>query len=164
MGKFSLGPIKWRHCDNEQAPTRRLATGHQRQAPDGMGDGKLSVIQGLGLDSLEARDTSEGMVGQFLTRRATGLILQLIRQGEDCLAHHPARGPTGHRQDGTRHGISKSLGAEMPFTSEATSKLFSLDMSKTEALTQAFSRAIGFRIKEEAEMCSEEAAETRDGE
>jgi DNA helicase TIP49 (TBP-interacting protein) len=49
-------------------------------------------------------------------------------------------------------GIAKSLGAETPFTSEATSELFSLDMSKTEVLTQAFCCAIGFRIKEEVEI------------
>jgi RuvB-like protein 2 len=34
----------------------------------------------------------------------------------------------------------------------AGSEIFSLEMSKTEALTQAFRRSIGVRIKEETEI------------
>jgi RuvB-like protein 2 len=112
-----------------------------------------SHIRGLGLDSsLEARDASEGMVGQLPARRAAGLILQLIRQGKIAgravlLAGQPGTGKTALAM-----GIAKSLGAETPFASVAASDLFSLDLSKTEALTQAFRRAIGVRIKEEAEI------------
>jgi RuvB-like protein 2 len=46
--------------------------------------------------------------------------------------------------------IIQALGEETPFTSMAGSEIFSLEMSKTEALTQAFRRSIGVRIKEEA--------------
>jgi DNA helicase TIP49 (TBP-interacting protein) len=56
-------------------------------------------------------------------------------------------------------GIVKSLGAETPFASVAASELFSLNLSKTEALTQAFRRAIGVRIKEEAEIIEGEVVE-----
>lgn len=48
--------------------------------------------------------------------------------------------------------MAKSLGEETPFTMLAGSEIFSLEMSKTEALTQAFRRSIGVRIKEEAEI------------
>ena len=47
-------------------------------------------------------------------------------------------------------GMAKSLGEETPFTMLAGSEIFSLEMSKTEALTQAFRKSIGkffyFRI------------------
>jgi hypothetical protein len=51
-----------------------------------------SHIRGLRLDSsMEARDASEGMVGQLPTRRAAGQMPQLIRQGKiaDHCGTHP---------------------------------------------------------------------------
>ncbi|GJN32892.1 hypothetical protein PR202_gb21433 [Eleusine coracana subsp. coracana] len=122
--------------------------------------GAHSHIRGLGLDnSLEARAASEGMVGQLPARRAAGLILELIRQGKIAgravlLAGQPGTGKTALAM-----GIAKSLGAETPFASVAASELFSLELSKTEALTQAFRRAIGVRIKEEAEIIEGEVVE-----
>lgn len=44
-------------------------------------------------------------------------------------------------------GMAQALGVDTPFTSIAGSEIFSLEMSKTEALTQAFRRSIGVRIK-----------------
>jgi RuvB-like protein 2 len=44
------------------------------------------------------------------------------------------------------------LGDDAPFTYIAGSEIYSLEMSKTEALTQAFRRSIGVRIKEETEI------------
>lgn len=41
----------------------------------------------------------------------------------------------------------------------AASEIFSLEMSKTEALTQAFRRSIGVRIKEESELIEGEVVE-----
>lgn len=55
--------------------------------------------------------------------------------------------------------MAKSLGEETPFTMLAGSEIFSLEMSKTEALTQAFRRSIGIRIKEEAEIVEGEVIE-----
>ena len=59
-------------------------------------------------------------------------------------------------------GMAKSLGEETPFTMLAGSEIFSLEMSKTEALTQAFRKSIGkyshpiFRRNEsiDASVCS----------
>ncbi len=48
--------------------------------------------------------------------------------------------------------MAKALGEDVPFTTMAGSEIFSLEMSKTEALTQAFRRSIGVRIKEETEI------------
>jgi RuvB-like protein 2 len=43
-------------------------------------------------------------------------------------------------------GMAKSLGEETPFTMLAGSEIFSLEMSKTEALAQAFRKSIGKQI------------------
>ena len=45
--------------------------------------GAHSHIRGLGLDdALEARPSSQGMVGQQVARRAAGLVLQMIQEGK----------------------------------------------------------------------------------
>lgn len=55
--------------------------------------------------------------------------------------------------------MSIALGTDVPFTMLAASEIFSLEMSKTEALTQAFRRSIGVRIKEESELIEGEVVE-----
>lgn len=49
-------------------------------------------------------------------------------------------------------GLARSLGNETPFTMISGSEIFSLEMSKTESLTQAFRRSISVWIKEESEV------------
>lgn len=44
-------------------------------------------------------------------------------------------------------GLALALGHDTPFTSMAGSEIYSLEMSKTEALTQAIRKSIGVRIK-----------------
>lgn len=56
-------------------------------------------------------------------------------------------------------GIAQALGADVPFTTMAASEIFSLEMSKTEALTQAFRRSIGVRIRDETELIEGEVVE-----
>lgn len=56
-------------------------------------------------------------------------------------------------------GMAQSLGVDVPFTMLASSEIFSLEMSKTEALEQAFRKSIGVRIKEESEMIEGEVVE-----
>ena len=56
-------------------------------------------------------------------------------------------------------GIAQALGADVPFTMLAASEIFSLEMSKTEALTQAFRRSIGVRIREDSESIEGEVVE-----
>jgi RuvB-like protein 2 len=55
--------------------------------------------------------------------------------------------------------MAKALGEETPFATMAASEIFSMEMSKTEALTQAFRKAIGVRIKEETEIIEGEVVE-----
>ena len=49
-------------------------------------------------------------------------------------------------------GMTQVLGTDTPFTALAGSEIFSLEMSKTEALTQSFRKSIDVRIKEETEI------------
>ena len=55
--------------------------------------------------------------------------------------------------------MAQSLGSDVPFIMTAASEIFSLSMSKTEALTQAFRRSIGVRIQEETELVEGEVVE-----
>lgn len=56
-------------------------------------------------------------------------------------------------------GMAQSLGSDVPFTILTSTEIFSLEMSKTEALTQAFRKSIGVRIKEETEIIEGEVVE-----
>ncbi|KAF2294740.1 hypothetical protein GH714_015841 [Hevea brasiliensis] len=124
--------------------------------------GAHSHIRGLGLDSaLEPRAVSEGMVGQTAARKAAGVILQMIKDGKIAgravlLAGQPGTGKTAIAM-----GMAKSLGLETPFAMISGSEIFSLEMSKTEALMQAFRKAIGVRIKEETEIIEGEVVEVQ---
>ena len=56
-------------------------------------------------------------------------------------------------------GVAKSLGPDVPFTAMGGSEVFSLEMSKTEGLNQAFRRSIGIRIREDSEIIEGEVVE-----
>ncbi|CAF1446175.1 unnamed protein product [Adineta ricciae] len=122
--------------------------------------GAHSHIRGLGLnDSLEARNVSQGMVGQMKARRAAGLILEMIKEGKIAGRALLIAGQPGTGKTAIAMGIAQALGSDTPFTAMSGSEIFSLEMSKTEALTQAFRRSIGVRIKEEAEFIEGEVVE-----
>lgn len=122
--------------------------------------GAHSHIRGLGLeDSLEARQSSQGMVGQREARRAAGIILQMIKDGSIAGRAVLIAGQPGTGKTAIAMGLAQALGPETPFTSLAASEIFSLEMNKTEALTQAFRRSIGVRIKEETELIEGEVVE-----
>ena len=57
--------------------------------------------------------------------------------------------------------MAQTLGSDVPFNMITASEVFSLEMSKTEALTQAFRRSIGIRIKEETELIQGEVVEVQ---
>lgn len=122
--------------------------------------GAHSHVQGLGLDDgLDARKASEGLVGQYAARKAVGIICKMIQQGKISgrgilLAGQPGTGKTA-----IALGLAKSLGEETPFATMSASEIFSLEISKTESLTQAFRKAIGVRIKEEAEVIEGEVVD-----
>lgn len=68
-------------------------------------------------------------------------------------------GPPSSGKTAIGMAMSQTLGPDVPFVMLSSSEVFSLEMSKTEALTQAFRKAIGVRIKEEAEVLEGEVVE-----
>jgi RuvB-like protein 2 len=122
--------------------------------------GAHSHIRGLGLDdALEARMVSQGMVGQANARKAAGVILQMIKDGHIAGRAILIAGQPGTGKTAIAMGMAQALGSDTPFTALSASEIFSLEMNKTEALTQAFRRSIGVRIKEETEIIEGEVVE-----
>lgn len=112
-----------------------------------------SHIRGLGLnDSLEPRSSGQGLVGQKKARRAMGMVYKMIKEGKIAGRAVLIGGQPGTGKTALALGLARSLGEETPFTMISGSEIFSLEMSKTESLTQAFRRSIGVRIKEESEI------------
>ena len=102
---------------------------------------------------------SQGMVGQIEARKAAGVILSMIKEGRIAGRAILIAGQPGTGKTAIAMGMAKALGEDTPFTTMAASEIFSLEMSKTEALTQALRRSIGVRIKEEAELIEGEVVE-----
>ncbi len=122
--------------------------------------GAHSHIRGLGLDDmLQARKVSQGMVGQAEARRAAGVILQMIKDKKIAGRAIMISGQPGTGKTALAMAMAKALGEDTPFTMMGGSEIFSLEMSKTEALTQAFRRSIGVRIREETEIIEGEVVE-----
>jgi DNA helicase TIP49 (TBP-interacting protein) len=92
-------------------------------------------------------------------RKAAGVIANMIRDGTIAGRGVLIAGAPGTGKTAIAHGMAKTLGEETPFASMAASEIFSMEMSKTEALTQAFRKAIGVRIKEETEIIEGEVVE-----
>jgi RuvB-like protein 2 len=122
--------------------------------------GAHSHIRGLGLDdSLDARMVSQGMVGQCGARRAAGVILQMIREGKIAGRAVLIAGQPGTGKTALAMGMAQALGSDTPFTMLSGSEIYSLEMSRTESLAQAFRRSIGVRVKEETEIIEGEVVE-----
>jgi RuvB-like protein 2 len=83
----------------------------------------------------------------------------MIKEGKIAGRAVLIAGQPGPGQTAIAMGMAKAVGEDVPFTMMAGSEIFSLEMSKTEALTQAFRRSIGVRIKEETEIIEGEVVE-----
>ena len=120
-----------------------------------------SHIRGLGVDfnNLEPSHSSQGLVGQEKARKAAAIILQMVKEGKIAGKAVLIAGPPSTGKTAIAMGMAQSLGPDVPFTMMAASEIFSLEISKTEGLTQAFRKSIGVRIKEESEMIEGEVVE-----
>ncbi|KAG0143445.1 hypothetical protein CROQUDRAFT_661249 [Cronartium quercuum f. sp. fusiforme G11] len=122
--------------------------------------GAHSHIRGLGLDDrLEPRPNAQGMVGQTKARKAAGVILKMVQEGRIAGRAILMAGPPSSGKTAIAMAMAQSLGSDVPFTTLSASEIFSLEMSKTESLTQAFRRSIGVRIREESEVIQGEVVE-----
>lgn len=123
--------------------------------------GDHSHIRGLGLnDALEPRGGgSQGMVGQSSARRAVGVIYRMINEGKISGRAILLAGKPGTGKTAIAMGLAQELGEETPFTTMSGSEVFSLEMSKTEALMQAIRKSIGVKILEETEVIEGEVVE-----
>lgn len=98
-------------------------------------------------------------MGQQKARKAAAVILQMVKDGKIAGRAVLISGPPSTGKTAIAMGMAQSLGSDVPFTMLASSEIFSLEMSKTEALTQAFRKSIGVRIKEESEIIEGEVVE-----
>ncbi|KAF8174964.1 DNA helicase [Pholiota molesta] len=121
--------------------------------------GAHSHIHGLGLTTASSPAPSQGLVGQAKARKAAGMILKMVQEGKIAGRAMLFAGPPSTGKTAIALGMAQSLGPDVPFTMIAASEVFSLSMSKTEALTQAFRRSIGVRIKEETELIEGQVVE-----
>lgn len=91
--------------------------------------------------------------------QAAGIIARMIKEGKIAGRGVLLAGPAGTGKTAIAMGMAKELGEDTPFATMAASEIFSMEMSKTEALTQAFRKAIGVKIKEESEVIEGEVVE-----
>lgn len=101
----------------------------------------------------------QGMVGQVGARKAAGILLRLIQKGKIAGRGIVMAGQPGTGKTAIAIAIAQSLGSEVPFTMMTGSEVFSMEISKTEALTQAFRQSIGLKIKETVEIIEGEVVD-----
>merc|ERR1719262_1934894 len=87
--------------------------------------------------------------------------MRMIQEGKIAGRSILLAGQPGSGKTAIAMGIAQALGEDTPFTALSASEIFSLEMSKTEALTQAFRRSIGVRIMEETEIIEGEVVEVQ---
>jgi RuvB-like protein 2 len=122
--------------------------------------GAHSHIKGLGLnETLQALPESQGMVGQIQARKAVGIFRRMLALNNVGGRSILLAGPPSTGKTAIAMGLAQELGEETPFTTLSGSEVFSLEMSKTEALTQAVRKSMGVKIVEEVEVIQGEVVE-----
>jgi len=111
--------------------------------------GAHTHVKGLGLDeNLNAIKIKDGMVGQEKAREAAGLVVKMIREGKlsgKCII---LAGPPGTGKTAIAVGVSRELGANVPFIQMSGSEIYSSERKKTEVLIEAIRKCIGVEIHE----------------
>ena len=92
-------------------------------------------------------------------RRSASIVTRMIKEGKIAGRAVLIAGQPGTGKTAIAMGISKAISKDTPFVAISGSEIFSLEMSKSEALMQSFRRAICVRIKEETEIIEGEVVE-----
>jgi TBP-interacting protein len=111
--------------------------------------GAHTHVKGLGLDeTLKAIKIKDGLVGQENAREAAGLVVRMIKEGKlsgKCII---LAGPPGTGKTAIAVGVSRELGANVPFIQMSGSEIYSSERKKTEILIEAIRKCIGIEIHE----------------
>ena len=104
------------------------------------------------------------MVGQLPARKAAGIVVRMIKESKLSGRAILIAGGPGTGKTAIATGISKALSSEdkkvnIPFVSMSASEVYSLEMSKSESLMQAFRKAISIEICEETDILNGEVVE-----
>lgn len=109
-----------------------------------------SHITGLGYTEEGVEYDRDGMVGQVEARKAMVFVKKLVENnkgGKVVLI----KGESGTGKTALAIGLSKSLGSSH-FNAISGTEVYSLEMSKSEALIQALRKSVGLRIKESVKV------------
>jgi RuvB-like protein 2 len=102
------------------------------------------------------------MVGQHAARKAAGIVVRMVsgKNGNGMAGRLVLiAGPPGTGKTAIAMAIAQSLGDDVPFTALSGAEVYSREMSKTEALTQAIRRSIAVRVRESVEIVEGEVVE-----
>ncbi|KNH09238.1 RuvBlike 1-like protein [Perkinsela sp. CCAP 1560/4] len=119
-----------------------------------------SHITGLGLDaSGKCIHKAAGLVSQAAAREAAGFVVELVRNRKMAGRAVLFAGPSGTGKTALAIGISKELGAKIPFTSIVGSEVYSSEIKKTEVLMEGMRKSIGIVVREVKEVYEGEVTE-----
>eukprot|EP01053_Blabericola_migrator_P009588 Blabericola_migrator_1__9587@NODE_522_length_7878_cov_137_466778_g399_i0_p3_GENE_NODE_522_length_7878_cov_137_466778_g399_i0NODE_522_length_7878_cov_137_466778_g399_i0_p3_ORF_typecomplete_len477_score98_46TIP49/PF06068_13/4_7e149TIP49_C/PF17856_1/1_4e26RuvB_N/PF05496_12/9_1e09RuvB_N/PF05496_12/2_2e03RuvB_N/PF05496_12/1_4AAA/PF00004_29/9_9e08AAA/PF00004_29/0_68AAA_22/PF13401_6/0_0043AAA_22/PF13401_6/0_052AAA_16/PF13191_6/4_6e07AAA_5/PF07728_14/0_00069AAA_5/PF07728_14/5_1AAA_19/PF13245_6/7_6e06DNA len=117
-------------------------------------------IRGLGVDAAGlAAPVAKGMVGQIEAREAAALVVDLIRSQKIAGKAILLAGPPGTGKTAIALGMSRELGARVPYCHMSGAEIYSQEVKKTEVLMENMRRAIGLRIREVKEVYEGEIAD-----
>eukprot|EP00835_Amoeboradix_gromovi_P004769 NODE_394_length_9435_cov_0.160347.p4 type:complete len:352 gc:universal NODE_394_length_9435_cov_0.160347:8212-7157(-) len=98
-----------------------------------------------------------GIVGQDKSKKALQCLLKMIQNHQLAGRAILFAGSPGSGKTALATALANEV--DVPFVSVSGSEVYSLDVSKTEALTQVLRRAIGVKVKESATVVEGEVVE-----
>eukprot|EP00834_Sanchytrium_tribonematis_P004134 NODE_187_length_13529_cov_1.102606.p6 type:complete len:357 gc:universal NODE_187_length_13529_cov_1.102606:7656-6586(-) len=98
-----------------------------------------------------------GIVGQAKAKKALQVMLKMISKGHFSGKAILFAGPPGSGKTALATALANEV--NVPFVHVSGSEIYSLDISKTESLTQTLRRAIGVKVKETSTVVEGEVVE-----